>query len=204
MRSNIKGLTGRSRMAGGVTKSPRFDRSIRIERYHRDAYIAAMTHDPIDRFIEQMGLMVQEDGGPRIAGQILGYLLVEGEPRTLAEITEALGISKASASTNCRFLASRGVLERTGTLGSRSDSYIAVPNPAKSTLTDMAKRFRNRAETTAASANAFPPERAAARDRVLEFSNFFRASADFVEAWANQTAAASADADPAPESETTA
>ena len=34
---------------------------------------------PMDDFIEQMGLMMQAEGQPRIAGQILGYLIVEGE-----------------------------------------------------------------------------------------------------------------------------
>ena len=59
---------------------------------------------PMDTFIEQMGLIAQEDGAPRIAGQILGYLLIEGEPRTLSQMAEALKISKASASTNARLL----------------------------------------------------------------------------------------------------
>ena len=106
-----------------------------------------MNRDPIDHFIEQMGFMTQEDGLPRIAGQVLGYLLVEGEPRTLAEITEALSISKASASTNCRQLADKGILTRVATRGSRADSYMAVTNPAEDMLAGMAARFRTRARS---------------------------------------------------------
>lgn len=142
-----------------------------------------MTRDPIDNFIEQMGFMTQEDGLPRIAGQILGYLIIEGEPRTLAEITEALKISKASASTNCRHLADKGALRRVATIGSRADSYQAVTNPAENMLSGMAQRFRNRAELMEQSAREFPADRRGAQERVTEFAEFFRASADFLDDW---------------------
>ena len=92
-----------------------------------------MKHDPIDHFIEQMGMITQQDGFPRIAGHILGYLIIEGEARSLGEITKALRISKGSASTNCRLLADKGAIERVGVIGSRQDSYRAVENPAENT-----------------------------------------------------------------------
>ncbi|MEC7762533.1 MAG: MarR family transcriptional regulator [Pseudomonadota bacterium] len=142
-----------------------------------------MNRDPIDHFIEQMGFMTQEDGLPRIAGQVLGYLLVEGEPRTLAEITEALSISKASASTNCRQLADKGILTRVATRGSRADSYMAVTNPAEDMLAGMAARFRTRAGKIEEAAAGFPDSRAEARERVTVFANFFRTSADFLDEW---------------------
>lgn len=145
-------------------------------------------HDPIEHFIELMGFMTQDDGIPRIAGQILGYLLVEGEARTLAEITEALKISKASASTNCRLLADRGALERVAPLGSRADRYRAAPNPAGDALSDMAARFRQRAEQIETSASAFPADRADARERVMAFAGFFRSSADFLDEWTKHAA----------------
>ncbi|MBL6426609.1 MAG: MarR family transcriptional regulator [Maritimibacter sp.] len=142
-----------------------------------------MNRDPIDHFIEQMGFMTQEDGLPRIAGQVLGYLLVEGEPRTLAEITEALSISKASASTNCRQLADKGILTRVATRGSRADSYVAVTNPAEDMLAGMAARFRTRARSIEEAAASFPDSRAEARARVTTFAQFFRTSADFLDEW---------------------
>lgn len=142
-----------------------------------------MTSDPIQHFIEQMGIFTQEDGLPRIAGNILGYLILEGEARTLGEITQALGISKASASTNCRLLADKGALERMGEIGARQDAYRACDKPAESTLEGMAQRFRNRASAMDDTIAAFPENAASAAERAAALSAFFRSSADFLDQW---------------------
>lgn len=149
--------------------------------------MAVMENDPILTFIEQMGFIAQEDGLPRIAGQILGFLLIEGDARTLNEITEALGISKASASTNCRLLADKGALERVGAVGDRVDRYRAAENPAERTLAGMALRFRGRADALDDTANLFPATHSAAQARVSDFAAFFRSSADFLDQWSQHT-----------------
>lgn len=142
-----------------------------------------MTRDPIDHFIDLMGFMTQEDGAPRIAGQILGYLLVEGDPRTLAQITEGLGISKGSASTNCRLLATKGAINRVAVPGSRQDAYQAVSDPGRQTLAGLAARFRERAAMMDDAIKDFPENRQGAFDRASEFARFFRNSADFLDHW---------------------
>ncbi len=150
-----------------------------------------MNRDPIDHFIEQMGFFTQEDGLPRIAGQILGLLVVEGEPRTLNEISAKLGISKASASTNCRLLAEKGALERIGAIGTRQDSYRAADDPARRTLQAMALRFEDRAETLDSVARDFPATRADAQERVCSLAAFFRRSAAFLAQWERHQSKAS-------------
>ena len=152
-----------------------------------------MKHDPIDTFIEQMGMMTQQDGFPRIAGQILGYLIVEGEARSLGEITGALKISKGSASTNCRLLAERGAIERVGAIGSRQDSYRAVENPTENTLAGMAERFRQRAGVIEEAAAQFPDNRGDARERVCGLATFFRNSAQFLDEWTKRAKAIKAE-----------
>ncbi|MBV7378924.1 GbsR/MarR family transcriptional regulator [Maritimibacter dapengensis] len=142
-----------------------------------------MAQDPVEHFIELMGFFTQEDGLPRIAGQILGYLVAEGDPRTLNEISDALGISKASASTNCRLLAEKGALERVGALGTRQDSYRAADDPARRTLQSMSQRFGERADALDAAARAFPAERHGAQERVCNLAEFFRNSAEFLAQW---------------------
>ncbi|MAM59900.1 MarR family transcriptional regulator [Maritimibacter sp. UBA3975] len=154
-----------------------------------------MNRDPIEQFIEQMGFMTQDDGLPRIAGQVLGYLLIEGEPRTLAEISEALSVSKASASTNCRQLADKGILTRANTRGSRADSYMAVTNPAEDMLAGMAARYRARARAIEDAATGFPDSHAEARARVTAFARFFRTSADFLEEWTERAQRQMADSE---------
>lgn len=146
-----------------------------------------MTRDPIDTFIEQMGQMLQAEGAPRIAGHVLGYLLIEGEPRTLSQMTEALKISKASASTNARLLETRGLLRRLSPMGSRQDSYEVVADPNRQMLRTLATRFRANAETISAISATFPKEHCDAVQRVNDFAAFYRQSASFLDEWFNRT-----------------
>lgn len=138
---------------------------------------------PMDKFIEQMGLMAQSDGAPRIAGQILGYLLVEGEPRTLTQMSEALKISKASASTNARLLELKGSVRRVSPVGQRGDAYQALDTPNIATLAGLAHRFRDNADTIGSIAAEFPCSHAQAQDRIRRFAAFNRKTADFIEEW---------------------
>lgn len=78
--------------------------------------------DP-DTFIERMGLASESDGLSRIAGRLFGALLLESEPRSLDELADQLGVSKASVSTEARRLLARGVAERIGKPGDRRDYY---------------------------------------------------------------------------------
>ena len=77
-------------------------------------------------FIDRMGLALESDGLPRIAGRIFGLLLLSEDCRSLDELAEELGVSKASVSTNARLLEQRGVLERNCRPSDRRD-YYRVP-----------------------------------------------------------------------------
>ena len=141
------------------------------------------------QFIETMGLILQAEDGPRIAGQILGLLIVEGEARTLTQMTEALQISKGSASTNARLLVSKGMVRRVSAIGQRQDAYEAVEDPGLSTLAGMAERFRANATAIEAIAGGFGEDQAAARDRVEGLARSHRNSAAFFEEWMNRMSA---------------
>jgi DNA-binding transcriptional regulator GbsR (MarR family) len=65
-------------------------------------------------FIERMGLALEADGLPRIAGRIFGLLLVSEDACSLDDLACDLKVSKASVSTNARMLEQRAVLERVG------------------------------------------------------------------------------------------
>ncbi|MCW5722868.1 MAG: hypothetical protein KIS86_17190, partial [Devosia sp.] len=45
--------------------------------------VNVVTPSAVDRFIDEMGLITQQDGGPRIAGRIFGLLIVEGRELSL-------------------------------------------------------------------------------------------------------------------------
>lgn len=81
-----------------------------------------------ERFIEEVGLTAEDDGLPRIAGRLFGFLLLSPGPRSLDEIAEALSVSKGSASTDARLLLRHGWLRRVSQAGDRRDYYELAPD----------------------------------------------------------------------------
>ena len=75
-------------------------------------------------YVDETGLLLEAGGLPRTAGQVLGWMLVcEPEQQSLTDLTEVLGVSKATASSMTRFLVHVGFLERTVGAGDRRDYY---------------------------------------------------------------------------------
>lgn len=90
--------------------------------------------------IERMGLFFEKDGLPRIAGRVLGYLLLSPERSSLDHLADALQVSKSSVSTDARMLERIGVVERVTIPGDRRDYYqIAADVPHR-----MAALWRER------------------------------------------------------------
>jgi DNA-binding transcriptional regulator GbsR (MarR family) len=80
--------------------------------------------EAIRGYVDETGLLLENAGLPRIAGQILGWLQVcEPETQSLSDIVTALGVSRASASTSTRLLEQVGFVERTIVPGDRRDYY---------------------------------------------------------------------------------
>ncbi|WP_163849326.1 GbsR/MarR family transcriptional regulator [Pseudooceanicola aestuarii] len=147
-----------------------------------------------DRFIETLGLISQQEGAPRIAGRIVGYLVLAGEARSLTRIAQALGVSKASVSTNLRQLETWGAAVREAHKGTRQDLWRAVETPQHSVLTAMAQRFDRHARTIdaiAAELTEAPQDgdgkgkapAPSARQKVADHADFYRRSADFLRDW---------------------
>ncbi|MGK7311895.1 MAG: GbsR/MarR family transcriptional regulator [Candidatus Longimicrobiales bacterium M2_2A_002] len=82
--------------------------------------------------VERMGLFFERDGLSRIAGRLLGHLLLSETPRSLDELAEALQVSKSSVSINVRLLERMGTVERVTIPGDRRDYYrIAADLPRR-------------------------------------------------------------------------
>ena len=79
--------------------------------------------DPLAEFVENLGLSAEADGIPRIAGRILGLLIVEEGPFCFDELAEHLQVSRGSISTNTRLLEERGMIERFTVPGQRRDLF---------------------------------------------------------------------------------
>ena len=81
-------------------------------------------------FIEDFGLLFEESGHPRMAGRILGCLLISDQPYlSSTELSEILQASKGSLSTMTRFLLQMGLIERVGLPGHRRD-YFQIKSSA--------------------------------------------------------------------------
>jgi DNA-binding transcriptional regulator GbsR (MarR family) len=82
----------------------------------------------MSEFVERMGLLWEVEGLPRIAGRILGFLFIQGEPCSLDDLASSLDVSKASVSTDARRLETLGLIHRIGVPGDRRDYYQIAPD----------------------------------------------------------------------------
>jgi len=91
--------------------------------------IATRSHDlhpVVRRFIQDAGNLTQSFGIGRVTGQLYAYLYFSPEPRNLADMQSALGISKGSASMTVRQLEQWGGVRKVWVHGDRKDYYEAV------------------------------------------------------------------------------
>ena len=107
-----------------------------------------------------MAASLATDGYPRIAGRIYGLLLLSAEGLSLDDLTERLGVSKASASTNARLLEQRGVVERYHVTSDRRDYYRVYVDHFERTMSQRLEKWQRVSE-------ALREARAAARDPVV-------------------------------------
>ncbi|GJL62717.1 MAG: hypothetical protein NPIRA04_13710 [Nitrospirales bacterium] len=77
----------------------------------------------VETFVEQLGLVAQAEGMPRIAGRIMGFLVIHGGPFSFTELAKRLQVSRGSISTNSRLLENLGVIERVAQPGDRQDYF---------------------------------------------------------------------------------
>ncbi|MBM4448335.1 MAG: MarR family transcriptional regulator [Chloroflexi bacterium] len=76
------------------------------------------------QFAEEVGIVFEQTGMPRMAGRILGWLLISDPPHQSTEqLTKALLASKGSVSTMTRLLIQLGLIERISLPGVRRDYF---------------------------------------------------------------------------------
>jgi DNA-binding transcriptional regulator GbsR (MarR family) len=79
-------------------------------------------------FIEDIGLFFEQLGMPRMAGRILGVLLICDPPsQSIGEIAATLKTSKSSVSIMSRLLVENGLIERVASPVPRRDYYHFKP-----------------------------------------------------------------------------
>lgn len=87
------------------------------------------------KFIENIGMFFETQRLPRLAGRMVGFLLISNPPeQTATEIGETLGMSKGSVSTMSRLLMQMGFVEKVSPFGTRRDYYRIHPDAAEQLL----------------------------------------------------------------------
>ena len=79
-------------------------------------------------FIEDIGLFFEQLGMPRMAGRILGALLISEPPaQSIIDLAQRLNTSKSSISIMARLLVENGLIERVASPMPRQDYYRFKP-----------------------------------------------------------------------------
>lgn len=123
--------------------------------------------------VERFGLRFEEDGLPRIAGRMLGLLMVSAEPRSLDDLGEELQASKTSASTNARLLERLGAVERTTRPGDRRDYYRIVDNLHVRMLEARLAQMRGTRDLLAQALSCPASQKPQVQERLCSFTKFY-------------------------------
>lgn len=75
-------------------------------------------------FIEQVSVLAESAGLPRVGGRIVGLLMLTGDPVSMDDLATSLHASRGSVSGNIRLLESRGLVQRVSRLGERRDLFV--------------------------------------------------------------------------------
>ena len=124
-------------------------------------------------FIERMGLALESDGLPRIAGRIFGLLLVSEEARSLDDLAAELRVSKGSVSTNARLLEQRGLLERICRPADRRDYYLVPPDLFSHTMAQRLARWERFHQAIGAARTSLHIRSREVRERLEEYERAY-------------------------------
>ena len=93
-------------------------------------------------WIESVALHLEEDGLPRIAGRIVGLLMICDPPhRSAAELVRELGASKGSVSAMTRLLHDAGTLRKVAVPGERATYFALAPDSLERKLAQRVGRM---------------------------------------------------------------
>lgn len=131
------------------------------------------TQETVGQFIEEMGMITQGDGLPRIAGKILGLLLIETGPYSFAEIAERLEVSRGSVSTNTRLLEGLGLINRVSKKGERGDFFQLADAPYAKLIEGVSKRMQKSISVLRKTRQALPSKWSESQGRLRDLETFY-------------------------------
>lgn len=147
--------------------------------------------------LEEFGLVFESNGMPRMAGRVLGRLLMCWPPhQSMTQLAGSLQASKASISTTTAMLARMGFVERLGFAGDRQDYFRVRPTSTTIHIQDMAHRLRAQLALVERGMAVADDRSAEGLTRLVQARDLFRFMAielpALLERWEQTPAAASA------------
>lgn len=132
------------------------------------------------RFADRVASHFEHDGLPPIAGRIFALLLLSEEARSLDQLSQDLGVSKASVSTNARLLAQFGLIEPVHYSGSRRDYYRTSDDLFERSMARMLHRWREFGEVIGEGGRTLPRGTPAVRERLERYEDALGYMADAI------------------------
>ena len=126
------------------------------------------------RFADRVASQFEHDGLPPIAGRIFALLLLSEEALSLDQLSEELGVSKASASTNARLLAQFHLAEPVRRTGSRRDYSRTADDRVERSMARQLDRWREFTEVIGDGRRTLPPGAPQVRERLERYEGALR------------------------------
>jgi DNA-binding MarR family transcriptional regulator len=132
-------------------------------------------------FVNRMGQSAETDGMSPIAGRLFALLLLSDRARSLDELAEQLGVSKASVSTDARRLLEKQIVERVSIPGDRRDYYELAPDFFAQVIRSRAERWRRLHQLIDGVRNDGPELAPVVRERFASIDDIFSLVVDRVD-----------------------
>jgi DNA-binding transcriptional regulator GbsR (MarR family) len=140
-------------------------------------------------FIEEVGVVFEQTGLPRMVGRLFGWLLISDPPyQSAGELATVLQASKGSISTSVRLMTQLGFIERHVIPGSRHDHFKlggeAINKLIQHGLEQEIKMFRTLSERGIELTKELPPKRKAwLKDMQSRYSYLEKAFPDLLKGY---------------------
>ncbi|MEV0946684.1 transcriptional regulator [Rhodococcus sp. NPDC049939] len=127
-------------------------------------------------FVERMGNYFESTGSTRLAGRLMGWLLVcEPEHQSSEDLIAALRASSGGVSTTARLLIRTRLVERTGVAGDRRTYYRLRPHAFESVMEERRQsltELRALAEKGLTALGGHAPQRRRRLEEMRELAGF--------------------------------
>lgn len=139
-------------------------------------------------FVEEVGLVFDEMGAPRMMGRIVGFLLIS-EPghQSSQQIAEYLDASRGSVSTVTRQLVASGMIERVAIQNSRATYFRITDGAWTKMMRQRAARLRIMCDVAQQGLDLLRDATPKRRRRLQQFHDFYtyleRESHTLIDRW---------------------